>query len=390
MSEATARQGERPRLRFDRHELAGAFGDLGTDLPLLLGMILSANLHAASVLVMFGGLQIWTGLWYRLPMPVQPLKAMAAIVIAREVSGSTLQGGGLAVGLMMLALSATGALDALGRRVPKAVVRGVQVGLGLQLASVAMSRFVLADGWPGYVVAAVSFVLVVVLSGNRRIPAALPVVLLGITYAGIFHVDWRAVGGAGLEFPRPHWVGWEDVAMGALVLALPQLPLSVANSVLATQQLVTDLFPERKVTAHQIGLTYSFMNLIAPWFGGVPVCHGSGGLAGHYVFGGRTGGSVVLYGSLFVIAGVFWGAGFEHLAKAFPLPVLGVLLLFESLALMARLGDLVGAPGALVTALLVAVTCALLPYGYVVGMIVGTVLVWRGWQPAWARPRRDD
>jgi hypothetical protein len=178
--------------------------------------------------------------------------------------------------------------------------------------------------------------------------------------------------------------------MGALVLAVPQLPLSVANSVLATQQLVTDLFPERKVTARQIGLTYSFMNLVVPWFGGVPVCHGSGGLAGHYVFGGRTGGSVVLYGFMFVVAGVFWGAGFEHLAKAFPLPVLGVLLLFESLALMARLGDLIGSPGALVTVLLVAVTCALLPYGYVVGMIVGTVLAWWGWQPAWAGTRRDS
>ena len=120
-------------IRFDRNELAGAFGDLGTDLPLIVGISLAAHLDATSVLIMFGVMQILTGLRYRIPMPVQPLKAMAAIVIAQKVSGSVLFGAGLAIGVTMFILSVTGLIDWLARVVPKNVIRGIQFGLGLQV-----------------------------------------------------------------------------------------------------------------------------------------------------------------------------------------------------------------------------------------------------------------
>ena len=71
-------------VRFDRNELAGAFGDIGTDLPLVVGVILAAKLDSASALIMFGAMQVLTGLVYGMPMAVQPLKAMAALVIARR------------------------------------------------------------------------------------------------------------------------------------------------------------------------------------------------------------------------------------------------------------------------------------------------------------------
>jgi len=100
-----------PRLRFDRHELAGAFGDIGTDLPLLLALIATCKLDAASVCIMFGLLQIATGILYGIPMPVQPLKAMAAIMLAQRLSPGTLAGGGLVIGVSMLFLAASGLLD---------------------------------------------------------------------------------------------------------------------------------------------------------------------------------------------------------------------------------------------------------------------------------------
>jgi hypothetical protein len=78
-----------PRVRFDRNELSGAFGDLGTDFPLVVGMVLAAGLDVTSVLVMFGLMQVLTGLAYGLPMPVQPLKAMAVIVASSSGSGSS-------------------------------------------------------------------------------------------------------------------------------------------------------------------------------------------------------------------------------------------------------------------------------------------------------------
>lgn len=366
------------KMKFDRNEFAGAFGDVGTDVPLLIGVTLAAGLDGTSVLVMFGAMQILTGLAYRMPMPVQPLKAIAAIVIAQRTSAATLYGAGLAIGLIMLLLTATGLLDWLARVVPKCVVRGIQLGLGLQLASVALGKFVQADGLPGYALAAGAFIITILLLGNRRFPAALPMVILGLVYALTFKWDGGiprsfAFRLPGLHIPRP-----ADILNGFLVLALPQLPLSLGNSVLATRQLAEDLFPDRRFTIRKIGLTYALMNLVNPWFGGVPTCHGAGGMAGHFAFGGRTGGSVVIYGSLLVSLGLVFGAGFDHVAKVFPLPVLGVILLFEALALIWLARDMAYSLTEFPIAVLVGLLAVGLPYGYVIGLVVGTTLFYLG------------
>ncbi|HAX44748.1 MAG TPA: transporter, partial [Solibacterales bacterium] len=131
-----------------------------------------------------------------------------------------------------------------------------------------------------------------------------------------------------------------------------------------------------------IGFTYSLMNLINPWLGGIPTCHGSGGMAGHYAFGGRTGGSVVLYGLFFVILGLFFSGGFQTVIQIFPLPVLGVLLLFEALTLMVLVRDVAGERGPFVLVLLVGLAASLLPYGFLIAMVGGTLLhlaMGRGW-----------
>ncbi len=368
----------KPRIRFDRNELAGAFGDMGTDVPLLIGMALAAGLDGTSVLVMFGVMQILTGLAYRLPMPVQPLKAMAAIVIAQQASAATLYGAGLAIGVIMLLLAATGLLDWLARVIPRCVVRGIQFGLGLQLATVALGKFIQADGAAGYVLAAGAFIITVLLLGNRRFPAALPVVMLGLVYAVVFNLDGSLAQSFGFRLPAIHAPTFSDILTGFLVLALPQIPLSLGNSVLATRQLTRDLFPERRLTIRKIGLTYALMNLINPWFGGVPTCHGSGGMAGHFAFGGRTGGSVVIYGLFFLGLGLFFGGGFDHLAKAFPLPMLGAILLFEALALIWLLRDTAPSRSEFPIAVLVGLLAVGLPYGYVIGLVVGTALVYLG------------
>jgi len=363
-------------ITFDRNEFAGAFGDVGTDLPLLMGMTLAAGLDGTSVLVMFGGMQVLTGMMYRMPMPVQPLKAMAAVVIAQQAPAETLYGGGLAIGVAMLVLVASGLLDWLARVVPKCVVRGLQFGLGLQLASVALGKFVQADGARGYVLASVAFFVTVLLLGNRKLPAALPVVMLGLVYALIFNGEDLVASSFGVRLPRLHVPQPADVLTGFWLLAVPQLPLSLANSVLATRQLAEDLFPHRRITIRKIGVTYALMNLVNPWFGGVPTCHGSGGMAGHFAFGGRTGGSVVIYGLFVLSLGLFFGTGFDRLVKAFPLPVLGIILLFESLALIWLVRDTAHSRTDFPVAVLVGLVAVGLPYGYVIGLVVGTALAY--------------
>jgi MFS superfamily sulfate permease-like transporter len=364
-------------LRFDRHELSGAFGDLGTTLPLLVGMILAAGLDAASVLIVFGALQVGTALVYRMPMPVQPLKAVAAIVIAQHVPAAVLHGGGLAIGLVMLALSVTGLVGWLARVIPKAVVRGVQAGLGVQLASLALREYVPTGGGSGYLLAAAAFAVTVALLNNRRVPPAPVVLALGAAYALATTADPDAVWrGAGLRLPTLHAPSWAAMVQGFVLLALPQVPLSLGNSVLATRQLAADLFPDRSPPpVRKIGLTYAAMNLTSAALGGVPACHGSGGMAGHYAFGGRTGGSVIISGAFYLLLGLLFGGSFAAVSLVFPRPVLGVLLVVEGLALLVLVRDLADAPSELALAFLVALVAATLPYGYLVGMVLGVALM---------------
>ena len=371
------------RLRFDRHELAGAFGDIGTDLPLIIGLIAFCGLDPASVCIVFGTLQIATGLVYGIPMPVQPLKAMATIMLAQRYSPGILAGGGLVIGAAMLVLAATRSLDWIARVVPTAVVRGIQLGLGLMLARVALGDYMKADGTRGYILAAVALGALILLRRQHRIPAPLVVIGLGALYAFAFNFDGHTWAGVvGLSLPRPLVPTADELARGALLLALPQLALSLGNSVLATSQATRDLFPERAVGVRKIGFTYGFMNIIGPLFGGLPVCHGCGGLAGFHAFGARTGGAPVLYGAMYVALGLAFAPGFATVVRIFPLPILGVVLLFEAVSLMLLVADVATERAHLWIALLVAAAVIGLPNGYVVGLVVGTLLahLWRrGW-----------
>jgi len=374
------------RIRFDRHELAGAFGDIGTDLPLIVALVGTCGLDAASVCIVFGLGQVLTGLLYGIPMPVQPLKAMATIMLAQKLSAGTLAGGGLVIGVAMLLLALSGLLDLLARIVPGEVVRGMQLGLGVTLATLALQQYAGADGVAGYALAAVAFLMLVSLRHIRRFPAPILVIGLGVAYALAFKVDGSDLArGVGVRLPSVVVPTWKEVADGALLLALPQIPLSLGNSVIATSRTSADLFPQVPVTVKRIGTSYGLMNLLGPWLGGLPVCHGCGGMVGFHAFGARTGGAPVIYGMLYLVLGLFFAPGFAEVVAVFPMPLLGVVLLVEAIALMMLARDAVQARPTAWVAFAVAVAVVALPYGYVVGLVVGSLLAWglrRGWVPA--------
>ena len=362
-------------LRFNRQEWAGAFGDIGTDFPLVVGMILAAGLDVTSVLVMYGLMQIMTGLIYQRPMPVQPLKAVATIVITQKLAGPILYGGGLAIALIMLFLTLTSSLDWLARNVPKCVVRGIQLGLGINLAMLALKDYVARDGTNGYILAAAAFLLILLLLPNKKLPAALVVIGLGFIYAFMFKINvGDLTASVGFHLPRIHVPSRQDIFTGLVLLAIPQIPLSLGNSILATRQVNDDLFPQRPLTIRKIGTTYSIMNLISPLFGGVPVCHGSGGMMGHYTFGARTGGSLLIYGGLYLILGLFFSRGFANVIHIFPMPILGVILFVEALALMTLVRDLSENKNDLWIAFMVALMSCTLPNGFVVGLVAGILV----------------
>ena len=365
------------RVRFDRNELAGAFGDIGTDLPLLIGILAASGADTASVLVVYGLMQICSGLWYGMPMPVQPLKAFAALVIARKIQPAIIYGGGLSIGISMFLLSVTGLINWLARIVPKAVVRGIQLGLGFQLATLALKEYVPAAGLPGYLLAGLCFVVAIALWGNRKYPAAILIVVAGLLFSLVFHFATTTTSfqaNIGVTLPQFHVPTPADMLTGFFLLALPQIPLSLGNSILATNQIVQDYYPQKNINVKKISFTYSLMNLVSPFFSGIPVCHGSGGMVGHYTFGARTGGSVIIYGSLYLITGLLFSRSFQELVQIFPMPVLGTLLFFEGLALTLLVRDVASAKEDLFIAVLVALVCIGLPYGYLVGLILGTAI----------------
>lgn len=371
-------------LAFNRHEVAGAFGDIGTDLPLILAMVAINGLDAASAFVMFGVFQVLTALRYGLPMPVQPLKAMAAIMISLGPAGTPglLFGGGLVAGATMLLLGLTGAVDRIHAVIPAGVVRGIQLGLGLTLMLVAFD-FMLRDGVLGVLeplwleaalASAVGVVGVLLLGRQKRLPPALLLVAAGVVLALLRGLDTGAIAaGAGLSLPQLYVPTTDDLLRGGLLLALPQVPLSLANAIVATAYLVKDYFPDRReITPRRLSVTYGLMNLTAPFLSGVPLCHGSGGLAGHHRFGARTGGSVLFYGVLFLTLGLVFGDVIFEVVRVFPFPILGVLLFFEGFALVKLVGKVKDDHLDLVVALLVGVVAVGVPFGFAVGLLGGT------------------
>jgi hypothetical protein len=175
------------RIRIDRNELSGAFGDIGTDLPLIIGILLVSGLDPVSVFVMFGLTQIFSGLLYGIPMPVQPLKAVAVMAISQHLGADIILAAGIGLGIVMLFLNITGLIKSIYRVIPDCVVRGIQFGLGVNLLLLALTDYIPSQGLNGIFLAAIGLVIVFLLIGNRKYPPALAVIILGLLYSLIFN-----------------------------------------------------------------------------------------------------------------------------------------------------------------------------------------------------------
>ena len=347
-------------LRFDRVELAGAFGDLGTLLPIVVGMILINKLSPSTVLLAFGLFYIATGYYYRLPVPVQPLKAVGAIAIAYPalITEPVIGASGIIFGALLLLFALTGIVDTLAKLFTQPVVRGIQLSLGLVFLKkgieLIVSPQVFLNGLPGrfaeyhinLIIGIVVFALVLGLLDNKKFPAALVALAAGIISGfalGGFNAEALSIGPTRMQviFPSLH-----DFWTAFIMLILPQIPLTIGNACVGTADTCTTLFPQSpllsKSTAGRFALTMGIANFPAGFFGAVPMCHGTGGLAAHYRFGARTGGAPVMIGAILVVMALAFGEfGFALLAMI-PNSVLGVLLVFAGLELCPLVRSLKG------------------------------------------------
>jgi MFS superfamily sulfate permease-like transporter len=319
------------RNRYDRAEWAGAFGDLGTLLPFVLAYIAVVNVDPLGLLLGFGVAMIAVGLYYRTPVPVQPMKAIGAVAAtqAAQVVTITPQAvfvSGFATGLIWLALGATGLAQKLSLLVPRPITTGIILGLGFafMLEGVKM----MSGGW---VIAGLGLALTLLLLTNRTVPAMLVLLAFGAAAALVTDPALSSeLATVRPDFRLPSFalasVTWTDVLAGVVFLALPQLPLTFGNAILALKEENNRLFPDRQLTEKTVSLSTGLINLAGSAIGGVPMCHGAGGMAGHARFGARTGGAVVILGVILCVLALFFSDSVVTLLKVFPLPVLGVVL----------------------------------------------------------------
>jgi len=320
-------------------------------------------------------MQILTALIYGIPMAVQPLKAMATIMLTQKLNKNLLYGAGFSIGLIMFLFSATGVLNKIENLIPKSVIRGIQFGLGTSLCYLALTKYINSVETIAYTFSILSFFIILFLLGNKKLPPAIPVIILGIIFTIFFSKGNINLENAfSIRIPQLHIPKLNEILMGFILLGLPQLPLSLSNSIFATSQTIKDLFPEKSIGTTKIGFTYSLMNLINPFFQGVPTCHGAGGIAGHYAFGARTGGSLIIYGSLYILIGLFFSKIANDLIKVFPMSILAIILFFEGIFLMLLIRDISFSRNDFFIALIVGMICLTIKYGYVIGLMVGILI----------------
>jgi MFS superfamily sulfate permease-like transporter len=336
MSEDQGWLGSRLRaMRFDLSEASGAMGDLGTFIPLVVSLVHVNRLDAGSILLFAGLYNVLTGLFFNQPIPVQPMKAIAAVAIAEALSREAIAAAGLGVGAAVLVLGATGLVETIERLVPRAIVRGIQLGVGLKLLmrglAMILDRPVFdLDGW---LLAGLAAGLVLVAGRWRRFPSALALFVGGLVLMLAKHPELLSeleLGWQGFRVTLPTLADWR---LGLLRGSVPQLPLTLLNSVIAVCALSADLYPRRGIPTRPMAISVGLMNLVGCWLGAMPMCHGAGGLAGQHRFGARTGGSVVMLGFAKMAVAVGLGTSVAIVLAAYPVAILGVLLCFAGVEL---------------------------------------------------------
>jgi len=327
---------------YNKMEFAGAFGDLGTLIPFVVGYITINKMDPLGILVAFGIFKIFAGLYFKTPIPIQPMKAIGGMAISHPglITPGMIWGSGIFTGIFWLLMGVTGAITWIEKITTKPVVRGIMLGLGLNFIAEGMGMMreqpLIAIG--GVVV---TFLLLT----SRRFPAMLCLLGYGVVMAFIERPQlMQELSHLSLRFRLPELtfgkISLKELLAGCVMLGIPQVPLTLGNAIIGTVAENNAHFPDRKVTARKISLDHGFMNLISTCLGGIPLCHGAGGLAGHIRFGARTGGALVILGVMVLLTGLFLSDSVAFLFQVFPRSILGIILFFAGLELALVIRDI--------------------------------------------------
>jgi predicted benzoate:H+ symporter BenE len=319
---------------FNLRELAGSTGDFGTLFPLAIGYFVVNGLNPAGLLVMMGLANIVTGIIYRLPMPIEPKKVLAVVAITQRWSPSLIYATGFGTGVIWLFLAFTGLIHRIVAITPRSVVRGIQIALGIMLAIEGFKM--VSTGW---ILGIVSIVIVILLRKSRYAPAAIVLMVLGIAMVGS---QGELLGAIHIGFTLPPFTTFSvsEIWKGLVLAGFAQIALTATNAVIATSALIKEYWPDKPVPEKKLALNMGIMNVLVPFFGGMPMCHGAGGLAGQYYFGARTGGTNIIEGIIEISLGLFLASSVATLFSLFPKSIIGAMLLLVGIELTKFVRDI--------------------------------------------------
>lgn len=354
---------------FNLREFSGSFGNLGTFLPLAVGYIAVCGMEPVGLLVMMGLANICTGLLYRLPIPIEPMKVIAAAAIAQKWPPSMIFASGFSMGIIWLIIAGTGVASRVANLTPASVVRGIQITLGILLAVEAGKM--LSTSW---LLGGLALAVGICFRKCRHAPAAVVLVLLGAVIM-LANGQLGYIKSPGITFPTITSFSPGEIWQSLVQAGFAQIPLTVTNATIATSCLISSYWPDRSVTPQRLSISQGLMNLISPFFGGMPMCHGAGGLAGQYYFGARTGGTNIIEGVIEVSLGLFFATSVAGLFASFPKAVTGTMLLLVGFELIKFARDVRGTRDTLSMAMTVAVSLATnMAFGFLAGLLTNRLL----------------
>jgi len=321
--------------------MSGAVGDLGTLLPLLTNVAAKGTIDMGNAIFWMGVFNIIIAFLWDIPMPVQPMKSICAVAISDGMTPGAFSAAGILTGAMVAFIGVTRLIEVVNMLIAPSVIAGMQIGLGVKMAASGCANWLdhtWIDDIDCRVTALVCLLLTLFLLLRTNLPTALIIFAGGLVLTIVEMVhrhDHFQFGLLHFKVYVPTAHEWKD---GLVRGALPQLPLTLANSCISVCALSVSLFGDAKdggKGASRIGVTSSIglMNCVGPWFGGMPSCHGAGGLAAQYKFGARGGMSILILGTGKVLLALVLGETLNSIIAAFPRTVLGVMLLFAGVEL---------------------------------------------------------
>lgn len=315
------------QFEFNLRELAGSFGDFGTLLPFAISYFAINGMNPAGLLVMMGLANIITGIIYKLPVPIEPMKMIGVVSISQKWPPSQIYATGFATGIIWLILAFTGLIKKIAAVTPRSVVRGIQVALGIMLAIEGFKM--VSTGW---ILGIASIFIVIFLRQSKYAPAAIVLMVLGIAVVG-FRGEFPEVINFGFSLPPITGFGLSEIWKGLVLAGFAQIALTASNAIIATSALIKEYWPDRPVSEQKLALNTGAMNTAVSFMGGMPMCHGVGGLAGQYYFGARTGGTNIMEGLIEIGLGLFLAGSIADLFAVFPNSIIGAMLLLVGIEL---------------------------------------------------------